>query len=57
MLDIHADQVFTIGLIGGVRQPVVAVPSLRNVPADAFYGWDPGAQYGLWRMDEFWFDE
>ena len=57
MLNIHADQVFTIGLIGGVRQPVVAVPSLRNVPADAFYGWDPGAQYGLWRMDEFWFDE
>ncbi len=56
MLDIQADNLFTIGIIGGVRQPVIAIPEVRNLPADAFYGWDPGAQFGLWRMDEFWLD-
>ncbi|MEO1197976.1 MAG: ABC transporter substrate-binding protein [Pseudomonadota bacterium] len=56
MLTIHSEQLFTIGIIGGVRQPVTAVPELRNLPQDAFYGWDPGAQFGLWRMDEFWLD-
>ena len=32
MLAIHAEQVFTIGLLGAVRQPVVANAGLRNLP-------------------------
>ena len=56
MLEIHADQVFTIGVIAGVRQPVVVRNSLRNVPVTGFYNWDPGAQFGIYRPDTFWFD-
>lgn len=56
MLDIHADQIYTIGVISGVRQPVVARRSIRNLPADAVYNWDPGAQLGIYRPDIFWYD-
>ncbi|WP_420348910.1 ABC transporter substrate-binding protein [Pelagibius sp.] len=57
MLAIHADQVFTIGLLGAVRQPVVASASLRNLPDEAVYLYDPGAYFGRYRADTFWFDE
>ncbi|MCL5778148.1 ABC transporter substrate-binding protein [Limibaculum sp. FT325] len=56
MLEIHADQVFCIGIISRAPLPVVADRRLRNVPHDALYAWDPGAQLGIHRMDEFWFD-
>ncbi len=55
MLGIHADQVFTIGLIAGVPQPVVVSNRLRNVPIDGIYNWDPGAHFGIYRPDTFWF--
>ena len=55
MLQIHADQVFTIGLLGAVRQPVVANAALRNLPAEAVYLYDPGAYFGRYRPDTFWF--
>ncbi len=57
MLRIHADETFRIGLISAVRQPVVVSDKLRNVPEEGIYGWDPGAHFGIHRMDEFWFDE
>jgi peptide/nickel transport system substrate-binding protein len=57
MLAIHADQVFTIGLLGAVRQPVVASARLRNLPAEADYMYDPGAYFGRYRMDTLWFAE
>ncbi|MEJ8572416.1 ABC transporter substrate-binding protein [Microbaculum marinum] len=53
MLEIHARETLIIGIVNGVRQPVVVSDHVRNVPVDAFYGWDPGAQFGIWRMDEF----
>jgi peptide/nickel transport system substrate-binding protein len=55
MLRINADQVFTIGLFGAVRQPVAANPRLRNLPAEADYMYDPGAYFGRYRMDTLWF--
>ena len=57
MLEIHADETFVIGVLTEVRQPVVVKDFLHNVPGDAFYGWDPGAQFGVWRMDSFWLDQ
>ncbi|HMA14129.1 MAG: ABC transporter substrate-binding protein [Bacteroidota bacterium] len=57
MLAIHADQVFTIGLLGAVRQPVAADPRLRNLPAEADYLYDPGAYFGRYRMDTLWLAE
>ena len=56
MLRIWADQVYTIGLIAGVLQPVVVNARLRNVPADGIYNWDPGAHFGVYKPDGFWFD-
>ena len=56
MLEIHAGQLFTIGVISGVRQPVVVSRRLRNVPEEAFYGWSPGALFGVYRPDQFWLE-
>jgi peptide/nickel transport system substrate-binding protein len=55
MLRIWADQVFSIGLIAGVLQPVVVGDRLRNVPAEGIYNWDPGAHFGIYKPDGFWF--
>ena len=56
MLDIHAEQQFTIGVIGAILQPVVVAETLRNVPKEGFYNWDPGAQFGMYHPDLFWFE-
>ena len=55
MVDIHAEQVFAIGLLSGAPQPVVVNESLRNVPNEAIWAWDPGAHFGIHRVDEFYF--
>jgi peptide/nickel transport system substrate-binding protein len=56
MLSIYGEQVYSIGLIGGVMQPVAVRDTLRNVPAEAVYNWEPGAQLGIYHPDTFWFD-
>jgi peptide/nickel transport system substrate-binding protein len=56
MLQIHADRVFTIGVISGVQQPIVAKRDLRNVPEDGVWNWEPGAQFGIYKPDTFWFE-
>jgi peptide/nickel transport system substrate-binding protein len=56
MLAIHADQVFTIGTVTRALQPVVARNDLRNVPREGIWNWDPGAYFGIYRMDTFWID-
>lgn len=54
MLEIHADQMFTIGIVSGVFQPVVVSNRLRNVPEKGVFNWDPGAHFGIYRPDTFW---
>ncbi len=56
MLEIHAEQVFSIGIVRGVPQPVVVNKSLRNVPKEGLYAWQPGAHFGVYNPDTFWFD-
>jgi peptide/nickel transport system substrate-binding protein len=56
MLEIHAQQVFTIGIVTQALQPIVVRDRLRNVPVDGIYSWDPGAYFGMYRPDTFWFD-
>ena len=56
MLEIWADQVFTIGLVAGVRQPVVVRHGLRNVPEEGIYNWEPGSHLGIYQPDAFWFE-
>jgi peptide/nickel transport system substrate-binding protein len=52
-----SDQVLSIGLVAGVQQPVVVNDRLRNVPDNGIYNWDPGAQFGIYKPDGFWFAE
>ncbi|MEJ1994109.1 MAG: ABC transporter substrate-binding protein [Limibacillus sp.] len=54
ILEIHADQVLTIGLVAQVPQPVVVMNGFENVPEKAIYNWDPGAHFGIYRPDTFW---
>jgi peptide/nickel transport system substrate-binding protein len=55
ILTITAEEVPTIGLVAGVPQPVVISNKLRNVPAAGIYNWDPGAHFGIYHPDSFWF--
>ncbi len=55
MLEIHAEQVYTIGVVAGVPQPVVIKQSLRNLPEKGLYNWDPGAFFGIYHPDCLWF--
>ncbi len=57
ILNLHADNVFTIGLISGVLQPVVVVDNLRNVPEVGIYNWNPGSHLGIYMPDTFWLDQ
>lgn len=56
IVDIHADQLFAIGLLAGAPQPVAASKRLRNVPETAIWAWDPGAHFGITRMDQYFFE-
>jgi peptide/nickel transport system substrate-binding protein len=57
MLAIHAEEQFIIGTVSGVMQPIAVSTKLRNVPQRGVFSWDPGAQFGMYRMDEFWFEK
>jgi len=57
ILQIYGDQTYSIGLISGVLQPVAVRENLRNVPEEAVYNWEPGAQFGVYRPDTFWFEQ
>ncbi|UWQ58982.1 ABC transporter substrate-binding protein [Leisingera caerulea] len=57
MLKIHADQVYAIGVVAAAPQPVVVSNRLRNVPEKAVWAWDPGAHFGVYHPDEFFFED
>lgn len=57
MLAIHADQVFSIGIVSGTLQPVVVSKNLHNVPEKALYAFEPGGFFGLNMPDTYWFDK
>ncbi|WP_254702653.1 ABC transporter substrate-binding protein [Sulfitobacter sp. THAF37] len=56
MLDIHAEQQFGIGILSEAPQPVVVNKDLRNVPETAIWAFEPGAHFGVHRIDEFYFE-
>jgi len=57
VLDINREQVFTIGIVNHVPHPVVVSNYLRNVPVTGFYDISPGAYFGIYKPDTFWFTE
>lgn len=54
VLSTYADEVFTIGTVNGIRQPLVVGPKIKNVPKEGYYAWDPGGYIGLYQPDTFW---
>lgn len=57
ILDIHREQMYTIGIVNHVPHPVVVSDHLKNVPAKGFFDISPGAYFGIYKPDTFWFDE
>jgi len=57
MLAIHRDHMFTIGIVNHVPHPVMVSNYLHNVPQTGFYDISPGAYFGIYKPDTFWFDE
>jgi peptide/nickel transport system substrate-binding protein len=57
IVKINADQIFTIGLVGEVPQPVAVSPLLHNLPERDYYNWEPGAYFGIYRPDSFWLSD
>jgi len=57
MLRHHAEQVFTIGTVNGISQPVVRSRRLRNVPEKALAGFQPTSFFGVYMPDTFWYEE
>lgn len=57
ILTIHSEQQFSIGVVNGVQQPVVASNALKNIPEKGLYNWEPGSFFGMYRPDTFWFTD
>jgi len=57
MLALYTDQVFSIGIVNQVLQPVLASSRMRNVPSDGLYGFDPTCFLGIYMPDTFWYGE
>jgi peptide/nickel transport system substrate-binding protein len=57
ILTVNADEVFSIGTVNGIRQPVVVGPKVRNVPKEGYHAWDPGGYFGLYQPDTFWISQ
>ncbi|MFI4998351.1 MAG: ABC transporter substrate-binding protein [Reyranellales bacterium] len=57
ILEINADQVFSIGTVNGIMQPIVVGPKVRNVPKEGYFAWDPGGYIGLYKPDTFWLSQ
>lgn len=56
MLKINAEQLFTIGIVNATLQPIVVSRTLRNVPEHGLYSFEPGAFFGRYMPDTFWFE-
>ena len=56
MLSIFTNQVFTIGTVAAVPQPIVVSNRLHNVPESQIWSFSPGNFFGIYRPDIFWLD-
>lgn len=57
MLELRADQVFSIGTVSGALQPVVRSAHLRNLPETGLYGFEPLSFIGAYLPDTFFYGE
>lgn len=56
MLELHASELFSIGIIAAVYQPIVVRNGLRNLPREGIWNWEPGAHFGIYGLDVLWWD-
>lgn len=56
ILQLWSEQVFSIGTVTNIPQPVIVDRAIRNVPEKGVWAWDPGAHFGVYRPDTFWRD-
>ncbi len=56
ILEIHAEQVFTIGTVSAIPQPVVVNRRLHNLPKEGTYSWYPGSFFGSYHLDHVWLE-
>ena len=54
ILDINAEEVFSIGIVTATLVPVVVSNNLMNVPAEGISSFDPYGYFGVYEMDSFW---
>lgn len=55
MLQLNADEALRIGVVSGVDQVVVVSDRLKNVPESGIFNWNPGAFFGVYHPDTFFF--
>jgi peptide/nickel transport system substrate-binding protein len=57
ILSTHAEQVYTIGVVNRVPQPIVVSDRLKGVPVEGTYSWTPTSFFGLYHPDTFWIED
>lgn len=57
MLHTYCDEVYSIGILNSVPQPVVVNSFLKNVPEKGLYAWSPTSYFGVYHPDVFWFEQ
>jgi len=55
MLKTYCEEVYSIGIVNSVPQPIVVNSKLQNVPQQGIYAWSPTAYFGIYHPDVFWF--
>jgi len=55
MLKIYSSQCYTIGLVSGVLQPIAMRKTMKNMPEEAIFNWEPHGQFGIYLPDTFWY--
>ena len=54
ILTIWSEEVYSIGTVTNIPQPVIVDRHIHNLPEKGMWAWDPGAHFGIYRIDTFW---
>ncbi|WP_374653379.1 ABC transporter substrate-binding protein [Dongia sp.] len=54
ILQLWSEQVYSIGTVANIPQPVVVATGFHNVPQNGIWSWEPGGHFGLYKPDTFW---
>ncbi len=57
MLRTYCEEVYSIGIVNSVPQPIVVNSKLQNVPVQGLYAWSPTSYFGIYHPDVFWFED